>query len=564
MSSLLRDNLPLLREWHPTKNTFPPADLTSGSGKKVWWLGSCGHEWEARIAHRSSGSGCPVCKSHKVVPGINDLFTTHPELIEEWHPTKNTLTPTAVTSGSSQKVWWLGSCGHEWFTNIAIRANGGKCPYCSGNKVLEGFNDLATTHPTLSQEWVVNKNSKSIAEVSAGSRYKAIWQCNKGHEWEAVVKNRVFGRGCPYCSGYKRFEGLNNLGTLFPDIAAQWDFSKNIAYDIRTIPVSSPEQVWWKCDKNHEWFSSVTNRTRFDSGCPICSQSSGFSKKEQDLYDYISALLGNTKVHSRFRNLFPFELDIYVPEKTIAIEFNGLYWHSEEKGKPKNYHYDKWFACKEKGIQLIQVWEDDWNRNPDLVKRMLAYKLKMSSSGKVFARSTVVKSLSQNETRSFLEENHIQGSTDGSIRAGLFENMPDGIEKLVAVMVLKSEPGSKGKHLNLLRFSTSKQVVGGFTKLLKYVQLTYTPDSIITFSDNCISNGGLYRENGFIKVKEINPDYMYIANNQRIHKFNYRLKRFREDPKLKFEENLSERELAILNNIPRIWDAGKSKWEIRF
>lgn len=131
---------------------------------------------------------------------------------------------------------------------------------------------------------------------------------------------------------------------------------------------------------------------------------------------------------------------------------------------------------------------------------------------------------------------------------------------VLAVMVLKREPGTNGKTLNLLRFATSVNVVGGFTKLLKHVEKEYAPESIITFSDNCVSDGGLYLNNSFTVAAELAPDYKYVVKGERVHKFQYRLKRFREDPNLIFEEGLSERELAQLNNLPRIWDAGKIKW----
>lgn len=116
------------------------------------------------------------------------------------------------------------------------------------------------------------------------------------------------------------------------------------------------------------------------------------------------------------------------------------------------------------------------------------------------------------------------------------------------------------RSLNLLRFATNKTVVGGFTKLLKHVERIYTPDFILTFSDHTVSDGGLYENNGFVDTKELSPDYMYVNRGVRVHKFNYRLKRSRNDPELQYDPALSERELAQLNNLPRIWDAGKTRW----
>lgn len=554
MISKLKDNPLLVAEWHTTKNGAIPDDLTSGSGRKVWWKCTKNHEWETRIAHRSSGSKCPFCAGIKAIHGKTDLSTTHPQIASQWHPTKNSvLTPQNITAGSSKKIWWLDELGHEWETTVLIRSSGSNCPYCSSNKTLAGFNDLATTHPVLASQW---KDERNIETVSAGSRYKATWECDKGHTWEAQVKNRTLGRGCPYCSNHKRFEGLNDLTTVYPHLASQWDKNKNTGFDIKTISLTSPEQVWWQCDKGHEWFCSVAHRTRKGLDCPVCYQSYGTSRMEQEVYEYLNEATGLLKVLSRTR-VNNHEIDIYIPEKNIGIEFNGLYWHSEDKGKDSKYHYDKWLACKDANVQLIQIWEDDWKEKPDLVKSMLTHKLGLTFKDKIFARNTSVKKLTQEETNTFLNINHIQGAVGGGIRLGLIDKT--GI--VVSVMVLKTESGSKGSKLNLLRYATSKTVSGGFTKLLTYVEKEYSPESIITFSDNTVSDGKLYKNNGFRNTKTINPDYMYIIKGKRVHKFSYRLKRFEHDPELLFKEGLTEKQLAELNSIPRVWDAGKIRWE---
>ena len=113
---------------------------------------------------------------------------------------------------------------------------------------------------------------------------------------------------------------------------------------------------------------------------------------------------------------------------------------------------------------------------------------------------------------------------------------------------------------NIVRYATSVPVVGGFSKLLSTATKIYNPSAFITFSDNCVSDGGLYKKLGFTAEKQLPPDYMYVVNGKRKHKFGYRLKKFRNNPALKFEEGLTERELAELNGLNRIWDAGKIKW----
>ena len=199
----------LSKEWHPSKNgTITPEKLSYASNKKVWWLGRCGHEWEARIINRINGTGCPFCTGQKVLATFNDLQTLHPDIAKEWHPTKNgELTPSNVSPAAHKKVWWLGKCGHEWEASITNRVSRkSSCPFCSSNKVLHGYNDLMTTHPQLSNEWDCQLNSNiSPANVSKGSNKKVWWKCSKcGHKWEATIHSRTAGRGCPECAKQKR------------------------------------------------------------------------------------------------------------------------------------------------------------------------------------------------------------------------------------------------------------------------------------------------------------------------------------------------------------------------
>ena len=137
----------------------------------------------------------------------NSLAVHHPELAREWHPTKNEkLTPLYVSRRSSQKVWWLGKCGHEWKAVISSRVNGNGCPYCSNRKVLEGYNDLATTHPDFAKEWHPTKNGElSPKSISYGSGKTVWWICENGHEWQTTPNRRTSkGNDCPVCARLKK------------------------------------------------------------------------------------------------------------------------------------------------------------------------------------------------------------------------------------------------------------------------------------------------------------------------------------------------------------------------
>ena len=195
-------NPSLAKEWHPLKNgVLTPRHVTPGSGKKVWWICSKGHEWKARIESRSAGNGCPCCAGYRVCKD-NCLHTVNRDLSKQWHPTKNKpLSPKHVFAKSSKKVWWVCGKGHEWQAAIRDRNKGTGCPYCTGRKVCRD-NCLQTVNPGLSKEWHPEKNGNlTPRDVTSKSGRNVWWICRKGHEWQNTVKNRNRGTGCPYCAG---------------------------------------------------------------------------------------------------------------------------------------------------------------------------------------------------------------------------------------------------------------------------------------------------------------------------------------------------------------------------
>lgn len=267
------DNARLMAEWNWDRNTdFDPSQLTLGSNKKVWWKCGKGHEWQAIIANRNKGRGCPYCTGKMVIKGYNDLQTVNSTLAKEWNYEKNNgLTPEAVLPNSGKKVWWRCSKGHEWQATIGHRNQGKGCPYCAHRSVIKGENDLQTVNPNLAIEWNYDKNNGLTPEdVLPNSNRKVWWKCSKGHEWEASIDNRSKGRGCPFCSGNKVLKGENDLQTVNPTLAKEWNYDKNGDLKPEHFTANSGEKVWWKCDKGHEWQATIVNRNNGVS-CPYCS-----------------------------------------------------------------------------------------------------------------------------------------------------------------------------------------------------------------------------------------------------------------------------------------------------
>ena len=207
-NSLLTINPTIATEWNFKRNgKLKPEYVTSNSKKKVWWKCNKGHEWKATIVNRNAGNGCPYCSNRSVLKGYNDLQTVNPLLASEWlHEKNGELTPSGVMPNSNKKVWWRCKNGHEWQATINQR-NGRKtgCPYCAGQKLIPGQNDLQTTNPSLAKEWNYEKNENiTPRDVMPHSNKKVWWKCGKGHEWQSTVNNRSNGSGCPECAKQRR------------------------------------------------------------------------------------------------------------------------------------------------------------------------------------------------------------------------------------------------------------------------------------------------------------------------------------------------------------------------
>jgi DNA-directed RNA polymerase subunit RPC12/RpoP len=168
----------------------------------VWWKCAHGHEWLAAVSHRKRGNGCPYCSNKKILKGYNDLATIHPEIAAEWDYEKNgELTPFEIAPASNKKAWWKCKLGHGWQATILNRHQGNNCPICSNQQILVGYNDLATTHPELIDEWHTEKNGNMHpTNVVAGSSRRVWWIGRCGHEWQTPINSRTNGTGCPYCA----------------------------------------------------------------------------------------------------------------------------------------------------------------------------------------------------------------------------------------------------------------------------------------------------------------------------------------------------------------------------
>ena len=266
----------IISQWHQELNEpLSPQLISYGSKKKVWWRCDKGHEWNAIVKSRTSGTGCPVCTRRIAVTGENDLATTHPDLACQWHPTKNrACMPQDVVAGTRRKAWWICDKGHEWEATVASRtSNGNGCPVCAGKSVISGENDLSSMYPDIGIEWHPTKNAPLTPQmVTAYSNRKAWWVCSLGHEYFAIIAHRTEqGSGCPYCSGRKVLKGFNDLATLDPELAKQWHLDLNGELTPDQVTRASHKRIWWQCQDDHVWRAVIYSRALKKKGCPVCA-----------------------------------------------------------------------------------------------------------------------------------------------------------------------------------------------------------------------------------------------------------------------------------------------------
>ena len=356
------------RKWHPIKNgKLNFFDFPKTSRVKVWWTCEKHHEWQAEI--RSSKAACLYCSHQKILPGFNDLKTKNPEIASQWHPALNgTVSVAEVGTRSSKKVWWVCDKQHEFEALISNRLTSAHCPVCYGRKVLAGFNDLLTINPELAKQWHPILNKMSPSEITFGSSKKVWWTCEKHHEWQATCPDRK-NSGCPYCGNKKVLIGFNNLSKTFPLSTKMWHPTLNNELTPNDFTAGSHKKVWWLGNCGHEWFRAIATQTQSEI-CPICIRF--VSQPEKIIAEFLENK--NIVLEKQNRSLLTHqELDIFLPEYKIAIEYNGSYWHSEEKGKSETYHYNKWKACQDKGIQLIYIWDFDWIDNHNAILQKITF-----------------------------------------------------------------------------------------------------------------------------------------------------------------------------------------------
>ena len=339
------------------------------------------------------------------------------------------------------------------------------------------------------------------------SSNKVIIICPEHGEFEQIPPSHLLGKGCIECGKMKNIYSLNN-DILFLEKSLKLHGNK---YDYSKVKyINSLINVIIICPEHGE-FKQLPNAHLKGSGCPKCVNK--ISKSEQEIYDFILSLGIYNILQSNRTILNNKELDIYLPDYNLGIEFNGLYWHNEDY-KEDNYHQKKTDECLSKNIQLIQIFEDEWLHKKDIVKsRLLNILNKIQSNRIINSDECYIKEIDNIQSSSFCKRNHLQGFVGAKIHLGLFYII-DNKEYFVSYIGFNN---IKNNDFQLIQFCNviNYEIINGLNKLIEYFENTYKPEKIIIHVDRRWSNGDSYKKLEFTQLSITKPNYFYIKSQKR-------------------------------------------------
>ena len=436
--------------------------------------------------------------------------------------------------------------GSFWITPASHTSTGRGCAECNGGKqrTQEQFLEIAKqAFPHFIYNKVIYKNSFEKVEIVCPQ-----------HGSFFILPARLLSdsaHGCQKCAEEKLSEKAKAKGSLqlFIENAKKahgdkYDYSKS-QY------LGSSEKINITCPEHGDFLMVANNHTSKQYGCPKCSNN-GKSKEEKEVVDWLRTVYTGEIVENSRSIISPKELDIYLPEKRFAIEYNGLYWHSGDR-IDKKAHLNKTVACKQQDIKLFHIFSDEWRDKRDIVKSMILYRIGMVGR-KIPARKCELVVLDKNVGRNFFINTHISGDN----RAQVYVGLKYGDEIVCAISMKKPIQKKYGNILEIARFSNALNttVQGGFGKLFGYIkeyskQLGYS--GILTYADRRFGDGDTYSKNGFLFLSSSPVDYWYSDGIDRHFRFKYRA-----------QKPLTEKQVAEQNGVFPVFGCGSNTYLYNF
>ncbi len=371
----------LLIDWDYENNEKTPFEITAGSKYLAnWECHTCGYKWKATVSSRVNGNGCKQCAKKRRVETASRLriirrgsfADKYPDLLLDYDY-ENNPSPNDLSPGSKIKVRWICHvCGEKWESPIYSRGGGGQgCPKCAKEQMKASANrtnvrkigSLASAYPELLSEWNFDRNECDPNEIPYTSHKVVCWKCSKcGREWENSVRNRtIHKQGCTceihnLISTKVKKSYLNKNGSLKerrPVVLNEWDYEKNNTIGLTPENVSpfSQQEAFWRCPKcGHEWKQIIAQKTFKLALCPKCSRESKTSFPEQAIFYYLKKC---TDALNR-EKIFGYEVDIFLPQINVGIEYDGMRFHKDKK---LNYDRKKDEDLSKKDIKIYRIKE---------------------------------------------------------------------------------------------------------------------------------------------------------------------------------------------------------------
>ena len=495
-----------------------------------------GEFWQTPANHLY-GIGCPKCGKEKQTLAITSNTEEFIGKARKVHGDKYDYSKVEYINAKT-KVCIICPEHGEFWQKPNNHLNGSGCSKCGGsdNLTTDGFIRKA-------RKLHGDKYDYSKVEYINNIRKVCIICPEHGEFWQ-MPSEHLRGKGCPMCGGTMKLDTTGFIEKAKKVHGDKYDYS-NVEY------VNNRTKLCIICPK-HGKFWQMPDKHLQGQGCPRCSNQMSSAENK------IMGLLQSLNPQQRNREfLNGKELDIYIPSISLGIEYNGLHWHSEEFGRDRHYHLDKLNDCNDRGIRLIQIFEDEWVNHQEICKSKLMQICGLNNSPKIYARKCLVMEIKNADAKEFLTNNHIQGFARATVYLGCFY---DG--KLVGVMTFKRE---KEGYWELNRFATdiSYQCIGIGGKLFKHFTVNYPFKEIKSFADRRWTTDpkdNLYTKLGFKLVEFTAPDYRYYKDGgiERHHKFGFRKQILHK--KYGLPLTMTESQMVKELGYTRIWDCGLIKY----
>lgn len=427
-----------------------------------------------------------------------------------------------------------------------------ECPECQKARLSAHFS--SNTEEFVKKAAAVHGDKYSYQKVEYSNHTTPVLiTCPEHGDFLQTPMTHLAGSGCPECGNKAMWDKRGRIDTDTWVERAKAVHGDRYDY-AESEYTGGHEKVKITCRRHGPFWQDAYAHAN-GQGCPQCGNELSRSADEDELFEFMKSILPDEDVESGNRRvLHPLELDIYIPSRNIAIEYDGLYWHNEANQPSKAYHLDKTRKCAEKGIRLIHVFEDEWVLEKDKVKSRLKSILGIYDR-RISASKCKVNVLDSRQAMKFLADNHLQGACGAKYRYGLFLG-----DELVSVMTFgmtrKNVHGTgQSSDYELVRYCSKRgtMVVGGAERLMTHFVRDHRPKSIVSYADMRWSDGDLYRKLGFTHVHDSRPSYFYIVNNKRENRFKYRKDLLVSEG---FDRSKSEHEIMLERGIFRIYDCG--------